>query len=162
MYRCLSGFAACLGDAAGTRASIVLFPCRDSCRAVFVLRCLVWMSSVLVVCAVGTFDEAAWRARVSVSCFAVSSVKLTPVRLFRGGVAGFGQSGGDPRADGLQRERHGLPAQRLPGPAPAHPARRESSLPPCLHVEPQNKAAAGRVGFFLWRVSNEPFVLCLF
>lgn len=45
----------------------------------------------------------------------------------RGSFSGAGQSGGDPRADRLQREGHGLPPQRLPGPTPSHPTRCEST-----------------------------------
>lgn len=48
---------------------------------------------------------------------------------YRGSVPGLGQSGGDSRIDGLQRERHGLPPQRVPGSAPPHPVRRESNTP---------------------------------
>ncbi len=43
----------------------------------------------------------------------------------RGSITGFGQSRGDSCFDRLQRERHGLPPQCLPGSAPPHPARCE-------------------------------------
>lgn len=49
--------------------------------------------------------------------------------MHRGSFPGAGQSGGDPRADRLQREGHGLPPQRLPGSTPPHPARCEPTAP---------------------------------
>lgn len=149
MYRCFSGFAACVGDAAGTWGSIVLSVC--VCVNVYYVVTSVCLLSVLVYiifffCLCFGFLACGQACHVLCLHFCVvldvcrdCSVYLWFVSVFynpvyvcqtvcvwcvhRGSVPGFGQSRGDSCADGLQREGHGLPAQCLPGSTPPHPVR---------------------------------------
>lgn len=157
IYCCFSGFAACVGDAAGTWGSIV---CVFASVCLWVVGfssvCLCWCVSCAfffffsfliccfpfpvcacvmlclwfchVECLHQTFSGSAWCSfkwlNLWFGLYVYYCINIC-VCVYRSSITSFGQFRGNPCADRLQWERHGLPPQRLPGSTPPHPVRCE-------------------------------------